>query len=252
MAEAPPAGLSPVIPLLFLALAILTASWSSAVRAVLFPQPAVAVAAPAAQTSSGKKGKQPAVPVPEAVVARPAAEPALSATKKVMVLALCWTVALLLIVTGAFGFGDDSTLFDPYQILNITQSTPKSEIKRVFRTLSFSLHPDRLVGQSDEDKAKAGERFILVSKAYKTLTDDEAMKNYLEFGHPDGARSNSISFGIPAWMLEKENEMLVIFLYLVVFALVAFGIASKVVPLLQDVSSGDTVVEASAPVKKTN
>lgn len=70
---------------------------------------------------------------------------------------------------------------DYYQILGVSRSASKDEIKRAFRKLAAKHHPDRNPG----DKA-AEERFKEINEAYIVLQDDEKRKFYDQYGTADG------------------------------------------------------------------
>ena len=53
--------------------------------------------------------------------------------------------------------------------------------------LSIKYHPDKA-----EDIADAEEKFIEISKAYQSLTDEDIRKNWEEYGNPDGQKSTFI------------------------------------------------------------
>src|SRR5216684_2999416 len=55
---------------------------------------------------------------------------------------------------------------DPYAILGVGRGAPLSEIKRAYRKLAFSLHPD--VGDDPDER-----RFREVHEAYQALTQME-------------------------------------------------------------------------------
>lgn len=70
---------------------------------------------------------------------------------------------------------------DYYQILGVSRSASKDEIKRAFRKLAAKHHPDR----NPDDKA-AEERFKEINEAYTVLQDDEKRKFYDQYGTADG------------------------------------------------------------------
>ncbi|MGQ4275334.1 DnaJ C-terminal domain-containing protein [Terrihabitans sp. B22-R8] len=57
---------------------------------------------------------------------------------------------------------------DPYDILGVAKSAPAAEIKKAFRRLAKTHHPDR-----NPNDPKAQERFASISSAYELLSDDE-------------------------------------------------------------------------------
>ena len=78
-------------------------------------------------------------------------------------------------------------------------------------------HPDTVKlaeGQTIDD---ANEYFIKLTKAYKTLTDEEVRRNVLEYGHPDGKQSVSIGLALPAWIIDSHNNIWVLGLYGILF-----------------------------------
>lgn len=66
--------------------------------------------------------------------------------------------------------------FDPFEILGVSSTASKSEVKKAYHKLSKVLHPDKETG---DEKA-----FVLLTKAYKALSDDKARKIWEETGDP--------------------------------------------------------------------
>ena len=58
----------------------------------------------------------------------------------------------------------------------------QDEIKHAFRRLALRLHPDKLVGASDEDTAAAAEKFKEVNSAYSLLSDAAKRERYNRTG----------------------------------------------------------------------
>ncbi|RLN47493.1 hypothetical protein BBJ29_000618 [Phytophthora kernoviae] len=79
---------------------------------------------------------------------------------------------------------DTSGVFDPYEILGISDSASSRQIKKAFRALGVQLHPDKNL-----HNPKAAAQFARVTKAYEALTNPQSMKNYRLHGHPDGRQS---------------------------------------------------------------
>jgi DnaJ-class molecular chaperone len=59
--------------------------------------------------------------------------------------------------------------FGPYEILGVEQDAPIEKIKKAYRKLALIYHPDR-----NRDNPEASAKFIMISKAYECLTDEEA------------------------------------------------------------------------------
>ncbi|CAB9505956.1 Putative U5 small nuclear ribonucleoprotein 200 kDa helicase [Seminavis robusta] len=110
--------------------------------------------------------------------------------------------------------------FDPFHILEIDTGADNKAIKKAYRSLSLKYHPDKNPG----DRA-AEAKFMMVSKAYEALTDEEAKRNYELHGNPDGKQSLEVSIGLPTFLLDTNNRNLVLMVYLIfMVVLVPFGV----------------------------
>ncbi len=78
---------------------------------------------------------------------------------------------------------------DYYEVLGVSKSATKEEIKKAYRKQALKYHPDKNPG----DK-KAEENFKEAAEAYEVLSNDEKKARYDRFGHA-GMGSNSNGFG---------------------------------------------------------
>jgi molecular chaperone DnaJ len=67
---------------------------------------------------------------------------------------------------------------DCYDVLGVTKSASKDEIKKAYRKLALKYHPDKTKG----DKASE-EKFKEASESYHILSDEKRKTNYDQFGH---------------------------------------------------------------------
>jgi len=104
--------------------------------------------------------------------------------------------------------------FDPFHILDIHISATNKEIKKAYREKSLKYHPDK-----NPNNPSAEAMFMMVSKAYESLTDEVAKENFAKYGNPDGKQSLEVSIGLPSFLLEADNRNLVLVSYLLVMVI---------------------------------
>jgi translocation protein SEC63 len=109
--------------------------------------------------------------------------------------------------------------FDPHEILEVSPEATEREIKKAYRKLTLKYHPDK-----NPNNLQAKAKFILIAKAYETLTDENAKKNFELYGNPDGPGSMRLAVGLPSFVLNKKNHMpiLILFLILIIVILPTF------------------------------
>lgn len=122
---------------------------------------------------------------------------------------LAWIIFLLLIYKLTLMKPVEAG-FDPFAQLEISKDASLSEVRRAYKQLSVKYHPD---------KGGDPKRFILISKAYAALTNEESRKNWEEYGNPDGPGVAHFGIALPRWMVRKENFYLVIGAYIFLFML---------------------------------
>ena len=102
--------------------------------------------------------------------------------------------------------------FDPYDILQITPLSSKNDVKKAYKKLALLYHPDK-----NRDDINAKNKFMLINKAYETLTNEISKKNFELYGNPDGPISMRLSLGLPGFIFNKSYHtfILIIFLFIV-------------------------------------
>ncbi|BAO39751.1 protein translocation protein SEC63 [Kluyveromyces marxianus] len=114
-----------------------------------------------------------------------------------------------------------ASTFDPYELLGVSLSSTDKEIKSAYRKLSVKFHPDKLSKDlSESDRSAMEERFVMINKAYKALTDEITKENYKKYGHPDGPQSTSHGIALPKFLVEGSASPFVLFAYFVLLAVV--------------------------------
>ncbi|CAI2175526.1 11208_t:CDS:10, partial [Funneliformis geosporum] len=107
-------------------------------------------------------------------------------------------------------------VWDPYEVLGISEGSTLPQIKKHFKELSRKWHPDKAPA---DQKAEYESKFIDFTKAYKVLTDDDIRKNYEEWGHPDGKQAYSLGIALPTWLIEAKNSPFVLGIYALAFGI---------------------------------
>jgi len=67
---------------------------------------------------------------------------------------------------------------DFYEVLGVSKTASKDEIKTAYRKLAMKYHPDR-----NPDNKEAEEKFKEAAAAYEVLSNDEKKAKYDQFGH---------------------------------------------------------------------
>ncbi|KAI6203258.1 hypothetical protein M3Y94_00535600 [Aphelenchoides besseyi] len=101
--------------------------------------------------------------------------------------------------------------YDPYKILGLDQGADTAEVKKKYRELSKTHHPDR-----GGDAAA----FDYIAKAYQALTDEESKENWEKYGNPDGPKATTFGIALPKWIVSEKYGVWVLAFYGLLFMLI--------------------------------
>ena len=95
---------------------------------------------------------------------------------------------------------------DYYKILNVQRDCTDEDLRRAFRRLSLSTHPDRF---QDEERSRAEQEYQLIVKAFNTLKDATQREKYnqtiaREFANPRTNKGQSTN-DLEAMKYEKAG-----------------------------------------------
>jgi molecular chaperone DnaJ len=79
---------------------------------------------------------------------------------------------------------------DYYEILGVSRTASKDEIKKAYKTMAMKHHPD----MNKDNPKQAEEKFKELSEAYEVLADDEKRARYDQYGH-EGVQNSFRSGG---------------------------------------------------------
>lgn len=108
-----------------------------------------------------------------------------------MLIGFGWGLVAVLMYKVATTTYVEEKAWDPYDILGVSSGATEGDIKKVYRKLSLQYHPDKV---AEADKKESESKFVDISKAYKVLTDEDARKNWEEWGNPDGRQCECARF----------------------------------------------------------
>lgn len=96
-----------------------------------------------------------------------------------------------------------------------SQSATEKQIKSHFKRLSVMFHPDKVRPDpaKNETLETLNDRYVELTKAYQSLTDEDVRNNYIEYGHPDGKQSLSIGIALPKFIISNGNGKYLVLLY---------------------------------------
>mmetsp|Transcript_57012 Transcript_57012/g.121142 ORF Transcript_57012/g.121142 Transcript_57012/m.121142 type:complete len:642 (+) Transcript_57012:275-2200(+) len=128
------------------------------------------------------------------------------------ILAVMWLCLAAIILTSQGH--QEINQFDPFAILEIPRDASTEDIKKAYRKLSKIYHPDK-----NRDNPLAVSRFYEIKNAMDALTDETKKLNWEKYGNPDGPQTSKVGIGLPRFLLEKDNQLVIlcIFFFFLVF-----------------------------------
>ena len=106
--------------------------------------------------------------------------------------------------------------FNPFEILEISSSATNQEIKKAYKKLAIKYHPDKNL-----NNLQARAKFMIIAKAYESLTNEEAKKNYELYGNPDGPGAMRFSIGLPGnLVLNKKNHFKILIAFIIIVCII--------------------------------
>ncbi|KAG6816910.1 hypothetical protein H0H87_001863 [Tephrocybe sp. NHM501043] len=78
-------------------------------------------------------------------------------------------------------------------------------------------HPDKVKATANMTIEAIQNRFVDITKAYKSLTDETIRENLEKYGNPDGRVDVSMGIALPKWIVEGKNNIWVLGFYGIVF-----------------------------------
>lgn len=111
----------------------------------------------------------------------------------------------------------DNKVYDPFEILGIRIGTSEKDIKSHYKKLSRLYHPDKVKPAANLTIEAIQNRFVEITKAYKSLTDETIRENLEKYGHPDGRQDVSMGIALPQWIVERKNNIWVLGIYGLLF-----------------------------------
>lgn len=112
--------------------------------------------------------------------------------------------------------------FDPWKILEISESATEKVIKSAYRKLSLKYHPDKVdtssMPQKDIDAVDSA--YVLINKAYKALTDETVRENFLKYGNPDGPNEIKHGIALPKFLIDGPTSPFLVLIYVLLIAVI--------------------------------
>lgn len=126
-----------------------------------------------------------------------------------------WAIMAGMIYLTATTQRTTAAIWNPYDILGLSESSTEKQIKSHYRKLGLQYHPDKARPDpaKNETIESLNDHWVELSKAYQALTDEEVRNNWIQYGHPDGKQGFSIGIALPKFIVSDGNGKYVVLVY---------------------------------------
>lgn len=93
---------------------------------------------------------------------------------------------------------------DPYAELGVSRTASPIEIKKSYRKLALTHHPDRQT--SEKDRQKATTKFAQIAHAYEVLSDDDLKNEYDKLSEEAASGNNAKKGGMFGGRNNKDHQ----------------------------------------------
>ncbi|TID29421.1 hypothetical protein CANINC_001995 [Pichia inconspicua] len=114
------------------------------------------------------------------------------------------------------------TNFDPWKILDISETASDKVIKTAYRKLSLKYHPDKVDTSlmTPEEADEVDSAYVLINKAYKALTDEVVKANFIKYGNPDGPNEIKHGIALPKFLIDGPTSPFLVLIYVLLIAII--------------------------------
>ena len=116
--------------------------------------------------------------------------------------------------------------FNPYRILGVAEDATPQEIRKRFRELSVTMHPDKRRGEEkDVPEAVIEAEYQALVQADEILRDKKKLALWKATGKTENDRQfESFKIALPTWLTTGKNRNVVLVGYLALVVLLPVGV----------------------------